>query len=263
VEQGRWLLPGEGRSLVVTANLLRDEPDLHLGDTVRLKIRDRTTDWTLVGIVQSPTMDPYLYVGADALGAVTGEGGRAGVIVVSADPSSTQSQADFATALRDRLESAGIAVSGTNTRGNIVGTITTLFDTLVIIVSVMAVLLGVVGGLGLAGTMTMNVVERAREIGVLRAVGATDRAVLQIFLAEGAVVGLLGWMLGALVAIPIGAVLCDAIGNAFVQHPLSSSPSVVGIALWLVVVLVLSALGSMVPAWRASRLSVREVLAYE
>ncbi len=263
VEQGRWLLPGEGRALVVTANLLRDEPDLHIGDKVRLRIRDRTTDWTLVGVVQSPTMDPYLYVGSDALGGVTGESGRAGAILVGADPAAGISQADFATSLQERFEAAGIPVSGTTTRGNIVGTIETLFDTLIVLVTVMAVLLGVVGGLGLAGTMTMNVVERAREIGVLRAVGATDRSVVQIFLAEGAIVGVMGWLIGALVALPIGAVLADAIGNAFVQHPLSGSPSVVGVALWLVVVLLLSALGSAVPAWRASRITVREVLAYE
>ena len=66
----------------------------------------------------------------------------------------------------------------------------------------MAVLLGVVGGLGLMGTMTINVVERSREIGVLRAVGASDRSVLLIFLAEGVLIGALSWALGVLVSLP-------------------------------------------------------------
>ncbi len=162
-----------------------------------------------------------------------------------------------------KLEPAGIAVSGTTTTDNIAGTISTLFDTLILVVTVMAVLLGVVGGLWLAGTMTMNVVERSREIGVLRAVGATDLAVLQMFLAEGAVVGVLAWVVGAVIAVTISRLLCDAIGDAFVQRPLSSAPSVPGMALWLGVVLVLSTLGSLLPAWRASRISVRELLAYE
>ena len=263
VERGRWLLPGEGNALVVTANLLREEPDLKLGDTVRLKIRDRSSEWTLVGIVQSPTMEPFLYMSSDRLGAVTGTEGRAGVVVVTADPTAGISQADFATALRNKLETSGIAVSGTTTSGNIAGTISTLFDTLVLVVTVMAVLLGVVGGLGLAGTMTMNVVERSREIGVLRAVGATDLAVLQIFLTEGAGGGVLAWAVGAVIAVPISYLLSNAIGDAFVQRPLPSQPSLPGMALWLGVVLVLSTLGSLLPAWRASRISVREVLAYE
>lgn len=263
LEAGRWLLPGEGRALVVTRNLLTDEPDLRIGDEVTLRIRGRDSTWTLVGVVRSPSMDPYIYVSVDSLGAVTGESGRASVLMIRADPALAVSEADFAVAVRDHLESAGIRVSGTTTNANIVGTISTLFETLVLIVSVMAVLLGVVGGLGLAGTMTMNVVERAREIGMIRAIGATDAAVLLIFLTEGLMVGLMAWGIGALLAVPISRLLTDAIGNAFVQHPLAWAPSGVGLALWLVVVLGLSGLGSLLPAWRAARIRVREVLAYE
>ena len=51
----------------------------------------------------------------------------------------------------------------------------TLFDVLVLFLSTMALLLGVVGALGSTGTMTINVVERSREIGVMRAIGARTR----------------------------------------------------------------------------------------
>jgi putative ABC transport system permease protein len=263
LEEGRWLQRGEGRALVVTRNLFGDEPDLHIGDQVTLRIRGRDSDWTLVGIVQSPSMEPYLYVSDAALGAVTGLPGRASVLMIQADPAAGISETELAFAVRRHLESAGMRVSGTTTNANIVSTISTLFETLVLIVSVMAVLLGVVGGLGLAGTMTMNVVERAREIGIIRAIGATDAAVLLIFLAEGVLIGLMAWAIGAIVALPVSRALTDAIGAAFVQHPLPWTPSTVGVVIWLGVVLVLSAFGSLLPAWRASRVRVREVLAYE
>ena len=125
------------------------------------------------------------------------------------------------------------------------------------------ILLGVVGGLGLAGTMTMNVVERAREIGVMRAIGARDAAVLLVFLAEGLLIGLLAWLIGMPVSLPISKLLSDALGQAFVQRPLAYTPAFDGILLWFVVVGVLALVASLLPSWRATRHAVREVLAYE
>jgi putative ABC transport system permease protein len=73
----------------------------------------------------------------------------------------------------------------------------------------------------------------------------------------------LSWLFGALAAIPLSRVLSDTIGTAFLQAPLSYSFSVGGALLWLVAGVLLSAVASFVPARDASRLTVREVLAYE
>ena len=100
----------------------------------------------------------------------------------------------------------------------------------------MSLLLGVVGGLGLMGTMTMNVVERSREIGVMRAIGARDKAVLVVFLTEGLLIGFLAWFIGVLVSLPISKFLSDALGESFVQRPLAFTPAIDGILLWLLVV---------------------------
>ena len=263
VMEGRWLLPGEGNALVVTANLRRDEPDLQVGDRLTMRIAGRDSEWTLVGIVQSPTFAPFLYVDADTLGRHLGDAERAGMVMVKTAAHDAPAQAAAARALRDHLERSGIGVASTTTTQDVMGTLYTVFDTLVVVVSVMAVLLGVVGGLGLAGTMTMNVVERSREIGVMRAIGATDGTVRGIFVGEGALIGLLAWLSGALLSLPLSKVLSDLLGDAFVQRPLAFEPSLAGLLLWLAVVLSLSVAGSFVPAWRASRIAVREVLAYE
>ena len=100
---------------------------------------------------------------------------------------------------------------------------------MLLFVSVMALLLGVVGALGLAGTMTMNVVERSREIGVMRAIGARDRAVLLVFLVEGLLIGFLAWLIGVAISLPISKVLSDALGESFVQRPLAFTPAIDGI----------------------------------
>jgi len=137
------------------------------------------------------------------------------------------------------------------------------FAILVVFLAIMAVLLAVVGGLGLMGTMSINVLERSREIGVMRAIGASNGAMLQIFLVEGLLIGTLSWVLGALLSLPISKLLSDVIGNAFMRAPLSFTFSANGALEWLALVAVLSTLASFLPAWRAMRLSVRQVLAYE
>ena len=261
--EGRWLLPGEGNALVATANLLGDEPDLRVGDEVTLRIAGRDTTWTLVGLVQSPTMVPFLYVGSDALDRSLGDAGRAGIVMIGSEDKSPAGQAAVAAAVRGRLEAAGIGVAATTLTADITVTLFTLFDTLVVFISAMAVVLGVVGGLGLAGTMTMNVVERSREIGVMRAIGASDAAVLVLFLAEGLLIGLLAWAIGAALSLPASRLLSDALGQAFVQRPLAFTVSLQGFLLWFIVVFWLAVIGSILPAWRAARTSVREVLAYE
>jgi putative ABC transport system permease protein len=263
LREGRWLLPGEGNALVATANIRRDNPDLDIGDEVTLKIGDRDTRWTLVGLVQSPTMVPFLYVDTTTLGALTGGLDRAGMVMVKTGSHDATSQAATAAALRSHLEASGIGVAATTTTSDVMNTVYLAFDTLVIVVTAMALLLGLIGGLGLTGTMTMNVVERSREIGVIRAIGATDGDVRRIFVGEGVVIGVIAWALGALLSVPLSKVLSDMLGEAFVQRPLAYSPSIAGLALWLAIVILLSVLGSFVPAWRASRIAVREVLGYE
>ncbi len=127
----------------------------------------------------------------------------------------------------------------------------------------MAILIAVVGGLGLMGTMSINVIERTREIGVMRAVGASDGSVLKVFIVEGVFIGVLSWLVGAIVALPVGKLLSDAVGAAFLEAPLNYTFSTKGTLLWLAIVVILAVLASILPAWNASRLSVREVLAYE
>ena len=128
---------------------------------------------------------------------------------------------------------------------------------------VMAVLLAVVGGLGLMGTMSINVLERTREIGVMRAIGASNGAILRIVMVEGVMIGAVSWLLAFVLALPFSVLLSNLVGQAFVRSALNFSFSLTGALLWLGVVTALAALASCLPAWNASRVTVRDVLAYE
>jgi putative ABC transport system permease protein len=123
-------------------------------------------------------------------------------------------------------------------------------------------LISVIGGLGLTGTMSVNVLERTREIGVMRAIGASDGAVLQIVMVEGVMIGLISWLLGSVCGLFIGRGLLALMGGqAGLDFSFSFSTS--GMIIWLVISMILAAVASFLPAWNATRLTVRDVLAYE
>jgi putative ABC transport system permease protein len=136
-------------------------------------------------------------------------------------------------------------------------------DILITLLLVMGLLIAIVGGLGLMGTMSMNILERTREIGVLRSVGAENGTIFRMVVAEGALIGLISWALSALVAIPINQFLDQALGERLMTIPIMYVFSYQGLWVWLVVALLLAALASLLPARNAVRLTVRDVLAYE
>jgi putative ABC transport system permease protein len=121
----------------------------------------------------------------------------------------------------------------------------------------------VVGGLGLMSTMSINVMERTREIGVMRAVGASNGDLQSIVIVEGMVIGLISWAISILVSLPITTALTVGIGMAILSSPMTPVFSMNGIIYWLIFTLVLAAIASALPARSASRLTVKDTLAYE
>jgi putative ABC transport system permease protein len=128
---------------------------------------------------------------------------------------------------------------------------------------VMSVIIAGVGGLGLMTTMSVNVLERRREMGVLRAIGATSRMIAMIVMGEGLLIGLLGWTIAAIAAWPISKVVGDGLVGLLFRGGLAFRFEPVGIVVWLVCSIVLGSVASLLPAWRASRMTLRETLAYE
>ncbi|MBN1994623.1 MAG: FtsX-like permease family protein, partial [Anaerolineae bacterium] len=167
------------------------------------------------------------------------------------------------TRLESQLEEEGVRVSAGITVDEDVAGIQILFGIFFALMLVMAILLAVVGGLGLMGTMSINVLERTREMGVMRAVGASNGAILQIIIVEGILIGILSWLVAIVVALPISKLLSNLIGQQLLGTELTYTFSLFGTLMWLAVVIVLSVIASFLPAWNASRMTVREVLAYE
>jgi putative ABC transport system permease protein len=77
------------------------------------------------------------------------------------------------------------------------------------------------------------------------------------------VIGLLSWLIGAALALPLGQLLATQVGQLILGTPASYVFSARGALLWLVIVVLLSTLASFLPAWNASRVTVRDTLAYQ
>ncbi len=122
----------------------------------------------------------------------------------------------------------------------------------------MAILFAAVGGLSLMGTMSLNVLERTQEIGIMRAIGASSGIVIQVVVLEGISVGVVSWLLSIILAYPLSKAISIVVGLNFIKIPLTYIFASSGILFWLIIVVLLAALASYLPARNASRLSVRE-----
>jgi putative ABC transport system permease protein len=262
IVQGRWLLPEDENAVVVSTNMLQEEPDIRLGDEIMLKIGGREQPWRVVGVSMG-FLVPMAHANYPYVARITGRAGQADAALVAMEDHNQDYVARTTTAVETYFERNGLRVSSAHTVAAERGEADVAFGLVISLTLIMAVLLAIVGGLGLMGTMSINVLERTREIGVLRAIGAPNRGVARVFIREGMLIGAVSWLLGSLLAIPLSKLLSAAVGVPMAGTALTFSFSMTGVWVWLVVVLALSAMASFIPARNASRLTVREVLAYE
>jgi putative ABC transport system permease protein len=157
----------------------------------------------------------------------------------------------------------GFHVTEARTGKSTLSTASESLDILVAFLLIMALLTASVGAMGLAGTMGMNVLERTREIGIMRSIGAVDREIMRTVIVEGVVIGSISWALGAILSFPITYGLSWIVSLAIFNSMIDVHFTWLGFVIWLAVVLVLSALASVLPARSAASLTIREVLAYE
>ncbi len=262
VVQGRWLNPQDENAVIVDTLMLKDEPYVKVGSEITLKIDGREKTWRVVG-VRNGVGAPIIYASYPYVAEVTGTSGRANAALIATQRHDIQAVNQTAGQLEAHFEKLGLNVNNVNTMLAERNEAKATFQAIISLLLVMASLLALVGGLGLAGTMSINVLERTREIGVLRAIGAPSRGVAQVFIREGIAIGLLSWALGALLAVPLSQELGNLVGIALLGVPLPYTYSTNGFWLWLALILLLSVIASLLPARRASRLTVREILAYE
>ena len=263
---GRWLMPGEKKAMVVSDTISSFYPDLQPGDTLMVKISGNSEEaWEVVGIYSFISMlgDPMAYANFDYVADKVNIPNQANSFrIITQDTEGASLQA-LIQRIDRQLTDKGYSVQSILAGDTMRKSAGTGVNTLVIFLMIMAILTAFVGSIGLMGTMSINVLERTREIGVMRTIGAVDAVVMQSVIIEGLVIGLITWILAIGLSYPISFSLLAIIGQAMAGATFTLIFTPLGVFVWLVVVVVLSIVASVMPARDAARLTINEVLAYE
>ncbi|HMQ53819.1 MAG TPA: ABC transporter permease [Anaerolineae bacterium] len=263
---GRWLTPADQNALVLHHTVLDRDPSLHLGGDITLNVGDRDVTWQIVGVVsdlQPRVSAAKAYVNADYFARVMGDAHQANLVQIITTDHSSLTNAQVMQQVEQTLTRAGVPVQKVQSAGDMRALMTDRFNVIMTMLGIMSLLVVAVGALGLMGTMSINVLERRREIGVMRAIGASDWAVMQIFLTEGVVISLLSWLGAMILTQPLSRYLSYETGRLFLQMPLIFEFAGQAAAWWLLAVIIIGLVASFMPARSAAALPVREIIAYE
>lgn len=257
---GRWLEPGDTDAVVLNHSALAQAPRAQVGGQVLLSIGGRQTAWRVVGIVEEIGYPAVAYVSDEAFARVMGTAGQARMLRIVTDATSPQERTAIIHTLERTLEDLGVGVEqGLPLSEHR----TAVSDHIVILIRMligMALVMAIVGTLGLGSTMGISVVERTREFGVMKATGATPSRVLRMIITEALAIGALSWGVAVALSVPLTALVDWLVGNLGFLAPLPLVISPVPALLWLGLVGLVSLVATMLPARRASTLTVREAL---
>ena len=260
---GRNLLPDDRNAIVLNLDLATDEK-IEVGDRIQLTVGEKEVDWEVVGLmlkIGNELTDNF--VPYDSLARATQNAGRGWMLMVRSAEDSPNGRERLAEDLKSAFTARHMEPSMVQSADETRAQSEAQFDIIVYLLLAMAILAASVGAVGLLSTFSINVYERRREIGVMRAIGATSRSVAGIYIAEGIIVGGLSWMLCAPLSYLASKLFTHAVGMAMMEAPLEFSYSIGGVLGWLALVTVIGALASLWPARNATRVSVREALSYE
>jgi len=263
ITRGRGLLPGEIEAMVVNTALAAKLPQLKAGNEVTLRIGPEQRPWKIVGIAREPFSPATAYIPLRYMEVRGGHVAMANTLRLALEKTDPASINSLKGSLEQNLGQEGVRALGSASKADGRFGFDQHMVMIYVFLIVVSCILAGVGGLGLMTTMSLSVLERRREMGVLRAIGASPTVVCLIVVAEGVVIGVLSWALAALTAWPVSR----AVGNLLVRLILRSGLDFYfelrGLLVWLAVSLCLCAVASFLPAWHASRQSVREAVGYE
>jgi putative ABC transport system permease protein len=264
VEEGRTLLRSDNAAVILGADVAwppeKEEPLFFVGDRFKLDVRvkgeNKEMTFRIVGILEK-------------IGGTFGSEDDSSVLMpfeVAQQLFKTGREFDFVAVSVDDVSNVPEVVKEIeNEFGDevMVMSFETIQDTVNQVLGTIEAVLGgiaaislLVAGVGIINTMTISVIERTREIGVLKALGSQSKDVLLLFLTEAIITGLIGGTIGAL----FGFVLANFVGG-IINLPVSNSP-LLGILVIGFSVLT-SVLAGLYPAWRAANLNPVEALRYE
>ena len=258
---GRWLKPEDDEVAVINTQAQASAfPGATVDSMITVKIEQRTRRFRVVGVVRDILAPGVVYVTPRAFAAATGS--HNGVNAVRIAVFDKEQVPAAAAAVHAALAQAGVGVNATLTEKSLSAAQGAHIYILVWALGVIAAVLAMVALLGLASSLGASVIERTREFGVMRSLGASSGAVVRSVLYEGVLIG----CASVLVAIPVALLPSAVVGSMLASisnQPMPLHLSAQAGALWLAIVVLAALVVSYVPARRAAGLTIKQTLAWE
>lgn len=262
---GRWLLPGDERAIVMDEEMAEDN-HVTVGDIVTLDMGEMGDDpWQVVGLyqeIQIVSAPDAIYAPRDAVLRAANKYDLGRELLVRTRSGSAAEVTAVTTQLKTLFEQRHWDIANSQTLQEDRLFFDSFFAQYIPMLLVLAIIMAVVGGIGLMGTLSISVLERTREIGVMRAIGAQTPVMLGMFILEGILQGMISWAIAVPLSFTVGKPLAALMGQAMFHIDLDYQYNTPAVLIWLVAVLLIALLASIIPARNATRVSVRESLAY-
>lgn len=270
-DEGEFVTPGEPG--IIISSGMAESGGYSVGDTLTVTGKNGTTaELPIVGIVTLPPMMQNDQIPPDFAGmfwqdlaaleglSLEGKPQPQGYFITTHIENPTEEDLEpVIDEIDEVMLGAGIPV-GIFNFVELVNQISEIFTTIQVILSAVALLIALVGALGLLTTLSMSVYERQKEIGVMRSIGAGSSTVALQFLTEGLVVGVIAWLVGLPLAAGVELLLLNVTGfNETFPFTFPVSAAVIG----LVGMLVITTIASLWPSIAASRKTVSDILRYQ
>jgi len=259
---GHWL-SGKPDEVVVNHMFLAKYPDVAVGSDIKINVNGKTKNLRVVGCIRELFAGTTVYVSKSVLAEWPEMQGKMNNALIAFNSGKYPDMATNSSQLEQWFQSknypTGLVFRKDQYKERVV-------DHLVVITSMLimvTLLLIIVGGLGLITTMGINIVERLREMAILRAIGVTNTKLYSLTITEGFIIGLLSWGIALILSVPVSYYLGNKFFNIFFETTLNFNMSAIGIVLWLGIIVVFSAVAVLVPARNANQQSVAEGLSYE
>jgi putative ABC transport system permease protein len=268
ITAGRWLEAGDEQVIVISQETA-DANGLRVGDLLTVDLGQLgAAEWRIVGayrlVYGNGFLTEAIYAPRQAVYQATGQRDFGTQVVVRTGQTTLAENKATADALKERFQESNLPVDIYTTSIKLEERhfADNQFSSVTSVLLGLAFLVAGVGGIGLMGSLGIGVIERRREIGVMRAVGAQSRTILSLFVMEGTLQGLLSWLVSFPVALLVARPLARQLGQTMIEVDLDYAFNWPAVLIWLVAVTIIALLSSILPARKATRVSVRESLAF-
>ena len=264
---GRWLEPGDTRAIVINRETAKKN-NIDVGSTITLDFGGYgKSDWQVVGLYQvvfngGGFANDVIFAPVDAVYEATKQYNHTTRLVLRTNAHDAEFVNKVTTQLRTAFETHNVKLAYTWSENELRKLGDSQAGLSLGMLLLLAIVIAIVGGIGLTGELSISVVERTKEIGVLRAIGARSHTIMRMFLMEGVLQGILSWVFSLILALILSQPMANVLGQAVFNTPLDYQYNWGATGVWLIAVIVIAGVASILPARNATRISVRASLVY-